>query len=86
MTEKLIVFGACCVWWDSIDKVSTNGGLPCCPFCGGVLFQINEEEWNSNVAKHEKNNHPGYSGFISWLRGKCFETQEEAEAAFKRPN
>lgn len=83
----LIVYGVSCVWWDSIDKVSKNEvGLPCCPHCKGVLFQIEEAEWDIAIKKYEQSGHPGYIDFLTWLRGKCFLTQAEAEAAFKRPN
>jgi len=90
MTENLIVYGATCVWWDSIDKAAIQKesgldyGLPCCPHCGGVLFQQEETTWNKSIAEYENNNHPGYSEFIAWLRGKCFPTQEKAEAEYKK--
>ena len=78
-----IVYGARCVWWDSIDKVDTlPSGLPCCPFCRGVLFQIDEAEWDADAKEYEDAGHEGYVKFIEWLRGKCFLTQKAAEAAY----
>jgi hypothetical protein len=78
MTDTRIAYGANCPWWDSIDKVGSNGkgplgSLPCCPHCKGVLFEMDdEEEWFRGVDAHEKNGAPGYRAFIEWLRGKCF--------------
>lgn len=84
--DSRIVYGATCAWWDSIDKVSkTPGGLPCCPHCGGVLFEMpTEEAWWRSVDTHERNGHPGYRWFITWLRGKCFGGFPEAMAAYER--
>ncbi len=88
MPEKLIVYGAShCVWWDSIDKA---GGipiegcppLPCCPHCGGVLFQQEESAWWKGVDRYEVEGHPGYRKFVEWWRGKCFPTYEAARAAY----
>ena len=77
-----IVHGAMCVWWDSIDKVATlEDGLPCCPNCHGVLFEVaSEEEWMEGVNMHDMIN-PGYRDFILWLRGKCFPTIQDAQRA-----
>lgn len=78
MTDKRIVYGANCVWWDSIYEVghtpARNGmRLPCCPHCGGVLFEMpNENVWWECVDRHEAAGHPGYRALIEWARGKCF--------------
>lgn len=81
----LIVYGANCVWWDSIDKASTNSvGLPCCPHCGSVLFQIEEQDWNSGAKEYQDAGHLGYMDFVTWLRGKCFHSRKDAEAAFEK--
>jgi hypothetical protein len=55
MQDNRIVYGATCLWWDSIDKVINNPipprhKLPCCPFCGGVLLEVkDEEEWERQL-------------------------------------
>lgn len=78
-----IVYGANCVWWETIDKVATlPGGLPCCPHCRSVLFEIGEHEWAANVREQDKKQ-PGYRDLVMWMRGKCFRTFEQAEAAYK---
>lgn len=81
--------GARCTWWDSIGKVGlTSPGpsghrLPCCPHCGGMLFEMeNEGQWFAGVDRHEVNGHPGYRAMIEWSRGKCFRNFAALEAAY----
>lgn len=79
----LIVYGASCVWWDSINKAAKlENGLPCCPHCKGVLFQINEEEWEELINKCDKK-YKSYRQFIEWLKGKCLPTYLVARRMFK---
>ena len=74
----MIVYGANCIWWDSIEKcaVYVSNRLPCCPFCGGVLFQMEDNEWFNSIENYDRS-HSGYSDFMRWQRGKCFKTYEE---------
>lgn len=75
LKDTRIVYSANCTWWDSIDKVSKKPGsnLPCCPHCGSVLFESPTiEDWWEDIDGWEKRNHPGYRGFMEWLRGKCY--------------
>jgi len=92
MSEKdpRIVYGARCLWWDTIDKIdrTPNRGdgirLPCCPHCGNVLYEMpNMEAWVKGLEAYEKN-HPGYRVFLDWLRGKCFPTMFDAKIAYKQ--
>ena len=71
---KRVVYGATCTWWDTIDKVGrTKSGLPGCPICAGVLFEMkDEDEWWRLVYQFEADGYPGYSDRIQWARGKCF--------------
>lgn len=73
MTDTRVTYGARCTWWDSIDKVAkTPSGLPCCPHCGGVLFEVpSETEWWEQVDRCALIE-PGYREFIEWLRDRCF--------------
>lgn len=86
--DTRVVYGACCLWWDNIDKVSKtperNGiSIPCCPHCGGVLMEMpSETVWWQGVDQHEKRGHPGYRKFIEWSRGRCFPTMAAAMAAY----
>lgn len=94
MRDERIVYGSQCSWWDSIDKVAvTPTGLPICPHCGGVLFEVdNQQVWDEAVKSYEltENLRSGgamnYSRFIAWLRGKCFPTVQEARAEFNKLN
>ena len=87
LLDRRLVYGASCSWWDSIDKVGRTGGptsIPCCPHCGGVLYEMeNEERWWRSVESYSReNSEPGYRKFVEWSRGKCFETWVEAKAAY----
>ena len=79
MKDNRIVYGVGCVWWDNIDKVAkTESGLPCCPYCGSVLFEMeNEAAFLSGVPETEKQ-YPGYGEYVKWQRGKCLKTFKEA--------
>lgn len=78
-----LVYGAACNWFDSLDQASTKATwLPCCPHCGGVLFVIDASEWWENVDRHEAKSEPGYRAKIEWMRGQCFKTMTEADAAY----
>lgn len=92
-------YGATCTWFGSIHEISStkkhprhqqtiNDGhdLPCCPICGGMLFEMQDEgEWWSGIDDFEKGNyalpgakpghpHPGYRAMWEWQRAqkKCF--------------
>jgi hypothetical protein len=46
-----------------------NHGIPACPFCGSVLFQVRSElEWNVGAALHEQKGHTNYVSFLNWTR------------------
>ena len=77
--DKRIVYGVNCCWWDSIDKVAkTSNGLPCCPNCGGVLFEMEDEDHFMLGVKEYEVHKPGYALFVKWLRGKCFRSWTQA--------
>jgi hypothetical protein len=82
----LVVYGARCVWWNTIDKAGTSSkeahALPCCPHYGGVLFQQEESDWWAGVSRYESD-HPGYRKFVDWWRGRCFPTFAAAKQAYK---
>lgn len=73
MPDTRVVYGVNCTWWDSIDKVAKlRTGIPCCPHCGSVLFEVaNIEEWWEGVDRHDQT-HPGYRKLIEWSQGKCY--------------
>ena len=84
MTDKRIAYGATCTWWDSIMKVGNNDGLPCCPHCRKILYEMPSiEEWWNGVDRYEVGKpRPGYRKFVEWLRGKCFPNYDAAEKAY----
>lgn len=83
--DRRVVYGARCAWWDYIDKVAVDGsGLPCCPHCNGVLFEMDRGEWEEGIEKHTKEtNHLNYPIFMAWLKGRCFRNSTEAFKAFE---
>lgn len=72
--DTRIVYGTSCTWWGSINEVAVRNGLPCCPFCHGMLLEYpTEEDWWSAIRMHAvRVNDLGYEWFIRWLRGRCF--------------
>lgn len=86
---KLVVYGANCAWWDTIDKVATldtptGHGLPCCPYCRSVLMQTEQPRWWIDVERYAAERpDPLYPDFIRWLRGKCFPSIRDARAVFE---
>lgn len=84
MKDRRIVYGARCLWWDSIDRVAAApSGLPICPHCGSPLFELdNILIWWQGVDRHEAEGHPGYHAMIEWSQGRCFKSVEVMEAAF----
>jgi len=78
--DRRVVYGARCSWWGSISEVGSIGsGLPCCPTCSGVLFEVpSAQEWWAGVDRHEAEGRTGYRAFIEWLRGRCFPSLDAA--------
>lgn len=89
MADRMIVYGARCIWWDDISKTSRTtprlGGhaLPCCPSCGSVLFEMAPMVFWKSVDEVEKDR-AGYRAFVEWLRGKCFKTFADALEAYTK--
>lgn len=85
MEDTRIPYGARCTWWDSIDKVAVVGGIPRCPYCRGVLFEVeSEERWLEMARDHEARKTPGYFDMLMWARGKCFPTYDHMKRAYQR--
>lgn len=98
MSDKRYVYGVSCTWNDSIDKVGNttpktmiiNGrktesiSIPCCPFCGSVLFELSEEKkWWDGVEEYNKT-HPGYKELMLFGKGKCFRDMKALQEAFDK--
>ncbi len=86
-SEK-VVHGARCVWWNTLDKAGktppghSGHSLPCCPFCGGVLYEMPIVQWWEGVKRYESEGHVGYRKFVEWWRGKCFPNLDAARTAY----
>lgn len=83
--DTRVVFSVRCSWWDGIDKVGKKtSGLPCCPYCGSVLMEMDSEEewWKSAENYAAKENQPDYVEFIKWLRGKCYKNLDMAKEGY----
>ena len=87
VSAERVVYGARCSWWGSITDVATKpSGLPCCPHCGGVLMEVdNEGVWWTGARRYEADGHPGYVDFLTWLRGRCFPSLEHARTVYDGP-
>jgi hypothetical protein len=69
-------------WWDSITNAGTlPSGLPCCPHCRGVLFEMPSAEWWPAVDLRDQAE-PGYRQFVEWLRGRCYSATIAARDAY----
>lgn len=70
-------YGARCTWHGRISQVGKlEDGLPCCPFCQSVLFEVpTEREWWEGVSKYTEA-HSGYRAMLEWqvAQNKCFPT------------
>lgn len=87
--DQRIAYGARCTWWDSITKAGrvgkVVGGLPCCPHCGGVLFEVESERlWWEQVDRYAKTTAEGYREFMAWARGKCFRNYDTAAEQYQQ--
>jgi hypothetical protein len=83
VSDTRIVYGAGCLWWDNVEKAASRGGIPCCPFCGSVLFEVSDQKiWDEWAKRFEEDGHPNYTKLLTFMRGKCFKKMEDAEKAF----
>jgi hypothetical protein len=96
MDDTRYVYGLGCLWHDSIDKVGKTGNFamykgmphpdtPCCPHCGSILFEaVSAEAFYESARLLEVAGHPGYLAYVTWSRGKCYDDQATAAAAYFR--
>ena len=52
--------------------------LPCCPYCGGMLMQVDYEEKYWQQAREYEKTPPNYTRVLMWgiAQKKCFRTEE----------
>lgn len=78
------VYGAACSWNGPIAKIGSNGGLPACPHCKGMLFEMDAGKWHAGIADYcLKRDDRDYPAFMAWLsnRGTCspFRNQQDLD-------
>jgi len=83
-TVSRVVFGAACCWWDRLEAAAQRDtGLPCCPHCGGLLYELEQDSWWSFARQHaEEARDERYLAFLEWLQGRCFPHVDFARRAF----
>lgn len=80
MKDDRIVYGALCSYVGDIKTVSKGDhGLPGCPHCKGVLFEMTtKQHWNAidefEAGSRDGVRHPGYRKMMEWAmnRTPCF--------------
>ena len=86
--RNLIVYGAGCTWWGSKSGVATRGDnhLPCCPQCGSMLFEIEENLWNAGVKAYSENKNNAHASYYERMmefgRGRFYKSLEDLKGAF----
>ncbi len=59
--------------------------LPCCPFCGSMLFEMpTQKEWDEGASVHESQGHTHYVAFLAWtrLQKRCWPSLREASVKY----
>ena len=72
--ETQIWYGFCTYWtddWDALTPTPENKGIPSCPECGSVGYQMTLQDWNEGIERYEADDNPGYGTFVTELKGKC---------------
>jgi hypothetical protein len=89
-TDRRWVYSAGCSWHGPIseaERTKDEIGLPCCPFCGSVLFQIgSEEEWWRGAREHDARGHSNYVALLTWHlpQKRCWPSLRAAAVAFQQ--
>jgi hypothetical protein len=73
--DERYVYGANCIWHGSIHEVGLTRGkhqLPCCPKCGGMLFEVESKAaWFVKAAEFGvANSLPMYVEWLMSLRDR----------------
>ena len=79
--EQEIWYGFCTYWTNDWDKLGStpaegedqaiSGGIPSCPECGSVGYQMTAEDWKEGIEKYEAEGNAGYGTFIEGLKEQC---------------
>ena len=83
MPDTRFVYGALCLFMAPIQLAGkTPSGLPCCPHCGGVLYECDSKDEFMKGANDYAKGHPGYLKMLAWAEGKCFKTFDDLITAY----
>lgn len=87
------VYGTMCFWHGPISAAgslpvagSRVGGIPCCPYCGGTLYEMpSKVEWDAYAKAIEERGATNYLAFTEWVGGqkRCFKTLAAAGDAYR---
>lgn len=63
--------GNCGYWTDDFSKLKIVGpGIPCCPKCSAVGFQMDKSDWDSGAEKFQEKR-PRYIEFLNSIKETC---------------
>lgn len=62
--------GGCGYWTDDWEKLNCVG-IPTCPNCGAVGFQVTAEEWERGAIQFEESGNLGYLDFCNKNKETC---------------
>lgn len=71
--NRLCWYGPCMYWTDNWNALSSSPtGIPCCPYCGTVGFQITHQEWmNGAIRFAAETDQPGYPKWLLDIKEVC---------------
>lgn len=79
--EGLVWYSSGCAYWTAdFNKLKTTRGIPCCPDCGCVGFEVEIDEWEQGAIAFDKNDE-GYYEFLQETKETC--SQISTSAAWK---
>jgi len=81
MPDPMVFYALCTFWTDDWSALGERDGVPCCPECGSVGFEMDSGEWRVAVARYEADGHPGYTATVAFGKEKCFKDHGAVERA-----
>lgn len=85
--DRRYVYGALCTWHGPMSAVikSPINGLPACPHCNGLLFELDSKEQWLEPIKRVDTQVEGYATFMEWVGtyGRCWPNYRHALVHYK---
>jgi hypothetical protein len=88
-TDNRIFHGANCLFWtDDFSTLGKSpGGIPLCPKCGSPGYEQTLARWWKDAENYAAGTGDrNYLRLISWMKGRCFKTFNEATTQFDSAN